>query len=66
MKTLTLKLQDKEMAIIDSLSAHKGLSKTGLIKQAIRVYQAIDVRLERGDKLFVEDENKAKAELLLL
>ena len=66
MKTLTLKLKETELAVIDTLAERKGLTKTGLVRQALRVYQAIDARLERGDKLFVEADNKDKSELLLL
>jgi hypothetical protein len=54
------------MDAIDAMAAKKGLTKTALIKQALRVFQAIDERIERGDKLFVEDREEQKAELLLL
>jgi len=66
MKALTLKLREPEMNVIEDLAERKGLSKTALIRQALRVYQVIDERLENGDKLFIEAINKDKAELLLL
>jgi len=52
--------------VIEDLTERKGLSKTALIQQALRVYQVIDERLENGDKLFIEAINKDKSELLLL
>ena len=66
MKVLTLKLRDEEMLAVGDMAQRKGLTKTGLVRQALRVFQAIEDRLERGDKVFIEDENKDKAELLLL
>ncbi len=66
MKTLTLKLKEQEMEAINAMADKKGLSKTALIKQALRVFQAIDERIERGEKLFLEGANEEKAELLLL
>jgi len=45
----------------------KDLSKTSLIRQALRLYQLVEVRVERGDKLFFEDDRtKEKAEVMLL
>ena len=66
-RTMTLNLNDAEMAALESLSAQKDLSKTAVIRQAIRLYQLVDARLARGDKLFFEDEHKKeKAELMVM
>nr|WP_063570600.1 ribbon-helix-helix protein, CopG family [Luteibacter rhizovicinus] len=66
-KTMTLNLTDAEMAVLDALCEKKELSKTSLIRQALRLYQVIDLRLERGDKLFFEDDKtKDKAEVVML
>ena len=66
-RTMTLNLSDREMQILESLADEKGLSKTQLVRQALRLYQSVVERLERGDKLFVEDAEKAeKAELMVL
>jgi hypothetical protein len=38
-----------------------------VLRQALRLYQAIDLRLERGEKLFFEHEaTKEKAEVMVL
>jgi predicted transcriptional regulator len=66
-KTLTLVLSDTEMEVLDTLSSERSLSKTAVLRQALRLYQTIDVRQQRGEKLFFENErSKEKAELMLL
>ena len=66
-KTMTLNLTEAEMRVLEELSARKDLSKTALLRQALRMYQAVDARLEKGDKLFFEDEQtKEKAEVMML
>jgi len=66
-KTMTLNLNPAEMAVLDELCSKKDLSKTGLMRQALRLYQMVEERLEKGDKLFFEDEKtKEKAEVMML
>ena len=66
-KTMTLNLTDAEMAVLEALCAKKDLSKTVLLRQALRLYQKVEERLESGDKLYFEDEaTKEKAEVMML
>ena len=65
-RTMTLNLTDQEMRVLDELSTQKDLSKTAILRQALRLYQLIDVRLAEGGKLFFEDQKKEKAELMVL
>ena len=66
-RTMTLNLTDQEMELLEALCEKKGLSKTALLRQAIRLYQAVDARIERGDKLLFEnEETKDKVELMVL
>jgi hypothetical protein len=66
-RTMTLNLTAQEMDVLDRLASEKGLSKTGLVRQSLRLYQSVTERLERGEKLFVEDSEKnEKAELIVL
>jgi len=66
-RTMTLNLSDEEMAVLDELSSRKELSKTVVIRQALRLYQLVDARLSAGEKLIFEDEAKQKkAELMVL
>lgn len=66
-KTMTLNLTEAEMRVLEELSARKDLSKTSLMRQALRMYQLVEARLERGDRLFFEDDKtKEKAEVMML
>jgi len=66
-RTMTLNLTDAEMAVLGELSARKDLTKTAVLRQALRLYQAIDARVEKGDKLvFENDDTREKAELMLI
>ena len=64
---MTLNLTEAEMEVLEALSEKKALSKTALLRQALRIYQAIEARLESGNKLFFENEaTKEKAEVMML
>lgn len=66
-RTMTLNLTEAEMSVLEALCAKKDLSKTGVLRQALRLYQMIDARLERGEKLYFEDEEKKdKSEIVML
>jgi hypothetical protein len=66
-KTMTLNLTEVEMNVLETLASKKDINKTAVIRQALRLYQAIDARVERGERLvFENDLNKAKAEVVLL
>ncbi|MCC6422323.1 MAG: transcriptional regulator [Phycisphaerales bacterium] len=64
---MTLNLTAAEMMVLEELAQRKELTKTALIRQALRLYQLVDLRLSQGEKLFFEDEqNKKKAEVMVL
>jgi predicted transcriptional regulator len=66
-KTMTLNLTDEEMNSLDELSQRYDMSKTAIVRKALRMYQVIDARMQRGEKLFLEDEiEKKKSELVLV
>jgi len=66
-KTMTLNLTEAEMLALEELSRKKDLTKTAVIRQALRLYQLVAARLELGEKLVFEDEKaKKKAEVLVL
>ena len=66
-KTMTLNLTDEEMSVLEELYKKKDLNKTTLMRQALRLYQRIDERLEQGSKLFFEDETtRGKSEIMML
>ena len=66
-KTMTLNLTESEMKALEDLSTTKDISKTAVLRQALRLYQMVEIRMARGEKLFFEDDaSKQKAELMVL
>lgn len=66
-RTMTLNLTDAEMRALEDMCEKKDLSKTSLLRQALRLYQLVESRLEAGAKLFFEDDKtKEKAEVMIL
>jgi hypothetical protein len=66
-RTMTLNLSAHEMDVVDRLADEKGLTKTALVRQSLRLYQSITDRIERGEKVFFEHPTtKEKAELMVL
>lgn len=66
-KQMTLVLSDKEMTLLDELAERRGMSKTALVRQALRLYQSVTERIEGGEKVFVErTATKEKTELMVL
>ena len=65
-RTMTLNLSAEEMEAVETVARRKDVTKTAIIKQAIRLYLLVDTRLGDGDKLFVEDEEKQKMEIAVL
>lgn len=66
-RTMTLNMTDAEMAVLEQLSAEKDMSKTAVIRQALRLYQIVNARLRTGEKFYFEDDlSKEKKELVVL
>lgn len=66
-RTMTLNLTDAEMSVVEEFSARKDMSKTAVMRQALRLYQLLEARVEKGDKLYVENEvTKDKAEIMMV
>jgi hypothetical protein len=63
---MTLNLTPAEMEALEQLAAKKELSKTAVIRQALRLYQTVDIRLEEGEKLYFEGPEDKKIEVMVL
>jgi hypothetical protein len=64
---MTVAFNDREMEVLEALAESQGLSKIGVLRQALRAYQLIHSRAQQGQKLFLEDPlTKEKTELALL
>lgn len=44
MKTLTLNMNGEEFEALENLALKKGMSKTAVLRQALRLYQLVDAR----------------------
>jgi len=66
-RTMTLNLTTREMTVLEQLASAKDLSKTGVMRLALRLLQAVDSKTRLGQKLMFEDEkSKEKSEFVLL
>jgi len=66
-RTMTLNLSEEEMNSLEQLALRNDMTKTAVLKKAIRIYLILETRLQRGEHIFVEDElHQAKVELLLV
>lgn len=58
-ETMTLNLSPREMAVLNDLSAAQDLSKTAVMRQALRLYQLVHERLKAGEKMsFTGDQQR--------
>lgn len=62
---MTVNLPSEEMAFLNEIAERYDMSKTAIIRKALRIYRMIDERQRRGDKVFVEPEIGPKAEMLI-
>lgn len=66
-RTMTLNLSEEEMRSLDELALRNDMSKTAAIRKAIRIYLLLETRMQKGERVFVEDEaHKIRAELILV
>jgi hypothetical protein len=52
-RTMTLNLTDAEMRALEELCEKKDLNKTALLRQALRLYQLVEARIERARSSFL-------------
>ena len=48
---MTLNLSNREMEVVEELAAHHEMSKTGVMRQALRLYQFVQRRLAEGETM---------------
>ena len=64
-RTVVVQLNDAEWDALEGLAKKKDLSKVAVMRQALRLYQLVDVRTSEGEKLVFENK-ESKKELLVL
>lgn len=62
--TMTLNLSDREMAVVDQLAADMDLSKTAVIRGALRLYQLVHVRAKAGEYLIFSGDQQRIVEFV--
>jgi hypothetical protein len=50
-ETMTLNMPAREMRALEAIADHHGMSKTAVMRQALRMYQLIHVRLKSGETM---------------
>lgn len=66
-RTMTLNLTVREMEALERLAAKREMTKTALLRHALRLYEMIDERIANGGKLLIEDRKaKSRSELMVL
>lgn len=64
-RSVLVQLNDAEWKALEKLAKKKDLSKVAVMRQALRLYELVDVRTSDGEKLVFEDKLNKK-ELLVL
>lgn len=64
---MTLNLKPEEMEALEKLAEEMDMSKTAVMRHALRLLQLVHIRTMRGEQVFVQDRlQKYKSELILL
>ncbi|GEM_PF-2735555 len=66
-KTLmSLNLSLAELELLTQLSEKKEMSKSAVLRQALRMMAVIEERINRGERLYFESLDKEKSEVVIL
>lgn len=66
-KTLIpLNLSEAELQLLTELSQKKEMSKSAVLRQALRIMGMIEQRIEQGEKFYFESLDKEKSEIVLM
>lgn len=62
--TMTLNFPQREMAVLEQLASDHDLSKTALMRQALRLYQKIHERVKAGEKMSFSGDQQRVVEFI--
>lgn len=66
-KTLiSINLSEAELNLLAELSEKKEMSKSAVLRQALRMMGLIEQRISQGEKFYLESADKEKSEVLLV
>jgi predicted transcriptional regulator len=63
---VTLNLTEDEERVLSELAQKKDLSKSLVMRQALRLYQTVSVRTERGETMCFVDQNGNRCDVMVL
>jgi len=63
-KTMTLNLSEREMTVLEQLATEKDMSKTAVMRQALRLYQLVNVRLNAGERMMFSGDEQRMVEFI--
>lgn len=56
MRTMTLNLTGEEMEVLENMALSKGVTKTAVMRKALRLYQLVDKKLSDGFQMHFSDD----------
>lgn len=59
--TMTLNLRPEEMAVVEDMATRHDMSKTSIIRQALRLYQLVNARLAAGETMHFSGDQERVA-----
>ena len=65
MSTMTLNLDARHMGALEVLAAEQDMSKTQVMRQALRLYQVVHLRAKAGEQLAFTKDGKVVPMLVL-
>jgi predicted transcriptional regulator len=65
MSTMALTLDARHMDALEALAAEQGMSKTQVMRQALRLYQMVHLRAKAGEQLAFTKDGKVVPILVL-
>lgn len=63
-RTMTLNLTEREMAVVEQYAVEFDLSKTAILRQALRWYQKTNERLRAGERVIFSGDEQRIAEFV--
>ena len=63
-KTMTLNLSEREMEALEALATEKDMSKTAIMRQALRLYQLVNIRLNAGERMMFSGDEQRTIEFI--
>lgn len=66
MKALNMNLADAESDALDAMAKQKEMTKTAVIRQALRLYQLFDAKLASGKEMVFRDVKTGEIEQIIV